>query len=185
MSLPSEEWKDIPGWEGRYQVSDHGNVRSLRTLVSGEVTERLLTPRPLPKGHLRVSLCKEGVCRDFPIHALVLEAFVGPRPEGAVTCHWDDDPTNNQLNNLRWGTASENLFDRVRNGRHTWAEADACIRGHKFAGPNLYRTGGQRVCRACRYGRRKAASEGGPVEVYADYYYKELYVTTSSELEPS
>lgn len=173
---PIEEWRDIPGWEDRYQVSDHGRVRSTRTLTDGIVTERILKQRPLPKGgHLRVALCKGGVCKDYRVHNLVLMAFVGPWPEGHVCCHWDDDPTNNHLSNLRWGTISDNANDRVRNGNHNFANAIACPYGHPYAGDNLrIAPNGQRVCRSCAYGRHRKHRHGDdPVET-ANYYFKEF-----------
>ena len=172
---PTEEWRDIPGWEDRYQVSNLGRVRSIRTLVDGTVTERILKQRPLPKGHLRVALCKDGVCSDYRVHNLVLLAFVGPRPDGCVGCHWDDDPTNNHLSNLRWGTHTENHLDRVRNGIHPGANKTECPYGHPYAGENLrIAPNGQRVCRSCAYGRHRKHRHGDdPVEM-ANYYFKEF-----------
>lgn len=55
--------------------------------------------------------------QTFLVHRLVLEAFVGPCPEGMMACHADDNPTNNNLSNLRWGTIHDNLADAYRNGR--------------------------------------------------------------------
>jgi hypothetical protein len=54
--------------------------------------------------------------RPRTVHQLVLEAFVGPKPEGFECCHADDDPTNNRLENLRWDTQCANAADRIRNG---------------------------------------------------------------------
>ena len=119
-----EQWRDIPGYEGRYQVSDLGRVRSLdhrvRLVVKGVETTRLspgriLKPGPARSGHLTVAL---GRGNSKQVHALVLLAFVGPYPEGMEVLHGDDDPTNNRLNNLRYGTRSENLRQCVAHGRH-------------------------------------------------------------------
>lgn len=171
----AESWKDIPGWEGRYQISDHGRVKSIRTLVNGTATERMLQQRPGKKGHLRVALCREGVCTDYRVHCLVLEAFVGPRPEGHVGCHWDDNPENNHLGNLRWGSDSDNLNDRVRNGKHHNANQTHCKHGHEFSGKNLaIRPDGARACRACRHGRSRKHRYGDDPIQTAHKYYKEV-----------
>jgi hypothetical protein len=109
----TENWKAVPGYEGLYEVSDLGRVRSLprNVFVSGvrgcyskHVKGRMLAPQRHNGGYRQVSLCG----RLRLIHALVLEAFVGPRPAGAVAMHADDDRTNNAVSNLAWGTSAEN-----------------------------------------------------------------------------
>lgn len=111
----TENWKDIPGFEGRYQVSDLGRVRSLprrvRLVAHGIETSRLATgkllrPGPTRSGHLTVAV---GRGNSRLVHQLVLEAFVGPRPEGMEVLHLNHQPTDNRLANLRYGTRSENL----------------------------------------------------------------------------
>lgn len=110
-----EQWKDIPGYEGRYQVSDQGRVRSLdrfvRLVAHGVETKRLargkvLRPAPSPSGHLCVSL---GRGSTKQVHALVALAFIGPRPENHEVLHLDHNPANNALTNLRYGTRAENV----------------------------------------------------------------------------
>lgn len=96
------EWRDIAGFEGRYLVSDEGDVWSIR---SG----RVLRPGRKSSGHLSVALGK-GNSRD--IHVLVLETFVCPRPSGAVGRHLDGDPGNNKLHNLEWSTYRVNGQDK-------------------------------------------------------------------------
>ena len=182
-----ESFKDIPGWGGRYRVSDQGAVVSIRWVESRqEYTQRALCPRPVPSGHLRVALCRDGVCQDRSIHSLVLESFVGPRPEGAVVCHWNDIPSDNRLENLRWGTPTDNLNDCVRNGRHASASKEMCKRGHMLAGSNLYQATKQRVCRSCRRARLNVyrGSELS-LQVLSDKFYKEYEFLDiqSSQLE--
>lgn len=100
------------------------------------------------------------------VHRLVLEAFVGPCPEGMEGCHGDGDPTNNSLGNLRWDTATSNQLDKVRHGTHHNAAKEACIHGHPFDSGNTYiRSDGKRQCRTCTLrrqheyqNRKKAAS---------------------------
>jgi hypothetical protein len=110
-----EQWKDVPGYEGRYQVSDLGRVRSLdhrvRLVCHGVETTRLspgrlLKPGRSRSGHVSVAI---GKGNSRLVHQLVLEAFVGPRPKGAESLHLNHDPKDNRLSNLRYGTRSENL----------------------------------------------------------------------------
>jgi hypothetical protein len=103
-------WKPVLGFEGFYEVSNQGQVRNART-------GRVLRPGPSNFGHLSVVL---GRGNTRMVHALVLEAFVGPRPKGKESCHFDGNPANNRLENLRWGTRSENNLDAVRHG--TWGD---------------------------------------------------------------
>jgi len=110
-----ETWRNVPGHEGRYQVSDEGRVRSIphrvRVVVRGrEATRlspgRLLRPGAQKSGHLSVAIGK-GNSRQ--VHQLVLEAFVGPRPAGHEVLHLNHTPSDNRLANLAYGTRSENL----------------------------------------------------------------------------
>ena len=120
-----EEWRDVPGYEGLYEVSDQGRVRSLsRRLVfrNGKqrgrvIPTKLLKPRPhRSSGHLYVGLSKGGKKTWF-VHTLVLIAFVGPRSEGMECCHFPDrDPTNNYLDNLSWGTMADNNRHAIIHG---------------------------------------------------------------------
>lgn len=113
-----EVWKDIPGYEGRYQASTHGQIRSLpreefrKDGHGGYATwfykGRVLSARQKESGHLNVSL---GARNTKKVHRLVLETFVGPCPAGLECLHADGDPTNNRLDNLRWGTRLDNRAD--------------------------------------------------------------------------
>ncbi len=152
-----EQWRPIPGWEGLYQVSDHGRVRSLRT---GKILKAGMNRR-----HRHVALCSGGG-KSFRVHRLVMEAFVGPLPEGMEVRHLDDDPDNNRLSNLVYGTRSENMLDRVRNGTHHHAIKTRCPKGHEYSPSNtIIQTHGGRKCRQCKrdenraYMRAKRAKE--------------------------
>ena len=133
--MMSETWRAVIGYEGLYEVSDHGRVRSLdrvqtycridqysgRNLtVVRKHRGRMLRPGRMPRGHLSVALGKgNSIC----VHVLVLEAFVGPCPPNHECCHDDDVPDHNVLSNLRWGTRSDNLHDAIRNGRRKYGRA--------------------------------------------------------------
>lgn len=108
MVLNDEQWAPVPG-DWRYQVSSRGRVRSY---VRGR--PRILAPKRHPSGHVYAYVGG----RNRKVHQLVLEAFVGPRPDGAVTRHLNDIPDDNRVENLVWGTPRENVRDAVRNGKH-------------------------------------------------------------------
>lgn len=119
-----EIWKDIPGWEGLYQVSNLGRVKSLPKIRRNgtgliQLKERILRPGKCPTGHLNVNLHLPGKARSIQIHRLVLLAFVGPCPPG-MECrhHPDPDPSNNRLDNLSWGTKKDQYKDRIVDGTH-------------------------------------------------------------------
>ena len=148
-----EIWKPVVGYEGTYEVSNRGRVRSIdRINYRGVKLKGVeLTQFRTPHGYVRVGLCKFGKTRTTLVHPLVLEAFVGPRPEGSDCRHLNDKPDDNRVENLAWGSRSQNQYDSVRNGSHINARKVRCIRGHEFAGGNLYiapKTG-KRQCKRC------------------------------------
>jgi hypothetical protein len=122
-----ERWRDVVGYDGWYQVSDMGRARSVDRVIHRRdgvvrfVRGQLLAPFPYSgkadRRYLCVRLIRDGVRATRPVHQLVLEAFVGPRPDGTLGCHWDDDHENNDLSNLRWCTPLANARDRARNCR--------------------------------------------------------------------
>lgn len=118
---------------------------------------KILSPRKAQSGHLFVALRADDVRTSWAVHVLVLTAFVGPRPEGLFGCHWDDNPANNHLENLRWGTRSENVKDSVRNGAHAMANRTHCPQGHPYSPENTYRyPQGRRACNECRRAYRES-----------------------------
>jgi hypothetical protein len=106
-----EVWQPIKGYEGLYEVSDQGRVRSLR---SG----RVLSNRPSKHlGYVLYTLQWRGQVKACYGHTLVLEAFVGPRPEGDYqACHSNGDRADNRLVNVRWGTRADNRRDSEAHG---------------------------------------------------------------------
>lgn len=153
----TERWKPAPGWEGYYEVSDHGRVRSIGrtvTYVDGRVRAfpgREIGMHPDSRGHMQARLAKEGRKHPVAVHKLVLTAFVGPAPDGFECCHHDDDKTNNHLSNLRWDTRSANLYDRIRNRRHHNANKTHCPRGHAYDLFYITRKGHRnRQCSICK-----------------------------------
>jgi hypothetical protein len=150
----TEEWRAIPGYEGTHEVSSLGRVRALARIDAAghRRREKVLGQRTISRsGHQAVVLYRGAERRDALVHHLVLAAFVGARPDGLEGCHYDDDPTNNNLRNLRWDTRSANQLDSVRNGTHHWASRTHCAHGHEFSPENTYRyPSGGRSCITCR-----------------------------------
>lgn len=138
----TEIWKPAVGYEGQYEVSIKGNVRSVDRVVlcCGEVKGQYLSrkkgrnlrPGRMPSGHLSVALGKgNSVC----VHSLVLTTFIGEAPPKHECLHINGDPADNRLENLRWGTRSENIFDAIRHGvvRRKFTEADVRAIREKLA----------------------------------------------------
>src|SRR5699024_7093441 len=98
----SEVWKDITGYEGYYQVSDEGNIRSVdRVDLRGRKRDGItLKPRYDKDGYLRVTLYKNGKGKNKSVHRLVLETFVPNLNNYPDANHRDEDKTNNELSNL-------------------------------------------------------------------------------------
>lgn len=172
QSTEPEVWKPVADYEGLYEVSDHGRIRSLtrssRTAYGAMRTLPgvVLKLNVLPTGHLQVAMSREGVSRKFKVHRVVAIAFIGEPPHGTECCHNDGNPANNHVSNLRWGTRSENAHDRVRHGAHAMSNKTHCPQGHEYTDENTRRIPSRpnaRYCRACQrvhgreYMRRKRA----------------------------
>lgn len=158
--MPEEEWRAIPGWEGLYEVSSDGRVRSLpySTPTRGTQRGRMLKAAPDTRGYPAVHLCDNGTelrrHRLVRVHILVALAFIGPRQDGMEVRHLDDVKTNNNLDNLAYGTHAENMADSMRNGTHVALvklSATHCKVGHEYTPDNLrvLSNGKTRSCRTC------------------------------------
>lgn len=166
MNDEAERWLPVPGYEGVYEVSSLGRVRSLPREVDDGRTRRrrlkgkILTLSTQTSGYLQVRLQAAGQHSAPLVHRLVLEAFVGPAPSGAEACHQNGNPHDNRVENLRWDTRRENVADAIRHGTHRGSRTH-CPRGHAYEGANvLVRADGSRACRACARLLRQAKSRG-------------------------
>lgn len=122
-----EKWLPVKGFEGLYEVSNLGRVRSLRARIFVPASRRnaahyrtragkILKARTA-NGYLDVCLYSvDSEPTDKRVHELVLTAFVGPRPDGAQACHGGGNKANCELGNLRWDTPKANNADKVRHG---------------------------------------------------------------------
>lgn len=118
MKEAIEIWKDIKGFEGLYQVSNLGRVKSLERIdaLGHRLKEKILKPK-LTRGYYEVGLFKNSIRKMYLVHRLVWEAFNGQIPEGLQVNHINEVKTDNRLSNLNLMTAKENANWGSRNER--------------------------------------------------------------------
>lgn len=171
----NEIWKDIPDFEGKYQASNFGRIKSLNYNRTGK--EQLLKFCINNHGYLFVRLFKNGKVKNYLIHRLVWIAFHGAIPEGMQINHIDEDKTNNRLDNLElmtckennnWGTANERRrktqtnrkdlskpvfqYDKQGNLIKGWCSAKEVERQLGFSQDN--------ICRCCTGNRNRKSAYG-------------------------
>ena len=130
-----ENWKAIAGYEGLYEVSDQGRVKSLGNNKSR--TEKILKPQKNTHGYLQVNLCKDGHTKQTLVHRLVAETFI-PNPNNLVTVnHKDEVKTNNIVSNLEWMSQKDNINYGTRNKRAGEALSKQVKMFDKFTGELL------------------------------------------------
>lgn len=169
-----EIWKPVPSLRGLYEVSSIGGFRrGGRVLYQGTSNS----------GYQQVYSSVDGVRGYHLVHRLVLEAFVGPCPEGMEACHNNGDRSDNRLENLRWDTHENNTSERAIHGTCHFARRDLCPRGHPLSDPEnnasepRKKALGWRKCKAC-------ARADAMIRMYPDlrrhyqevsnYYYENL-----------
>ena len=114
--MDNEIWKDIVGYEGLYQVSNMGRVKSLNYNHTGK--EKLLSPLKDSGGYLRANLCKNGKPKMYKVHRLVLMTFSPVENMDKLDInHIDENKLNNNLSNLEWCDRSYNINHGTRNKR--------------------------------------------------------------------
>ena len=123
-----EEWRPVVGYEGLYEVSSFGQVRSVDRVVTINYREgqpggkmrryksRIKKQSQDPRGYTYVHLSKNNKAKNGYVHSLVAEAFIGPRPEGMHVCHGPAGPGCPAIWNVSYGTPEDNHKDRVRDG---------------------------------------------------------------------
>ena len=127
LALPYEVWRDVKDYEGLYQVSNMGNVKSLDRVVIYNTSKKhiykskLIKPSVV-KGYLRISLSKENIIKNIVIHRLVAQAFI-PNPNNLPQVdHINTNTTDNRMENLRWVTSKENHNNPLTKEHHSKAQ---------------------------------------------------------------
>lgn len=174
LSVPSqhtegaEEWREVPGYGGRYFASSEGRIR-------GPLGIRAQADHG---PYVHVTIRRNGRAEARLVHHLVLEAFVGPRPEGLQCRHLNGRHRDNRRENLRWGTPTENQLDRIEHGTMPQVLREVCPMGHPLIEGNLIPTllrRGHRACLSCNRARAFARGRRIPItKALADEYYSRL-----------
>ena len=117
--MKNEEWRDVVGYEGLYQVSDQGRVKSLarKDCLGRTVKERILKPGVVSSGYLMISLCTGGKQKMFSVHRLVCQAFHENPDNKPQVNHINEIKTDNRACNLEWCTCTQNINHGSRNER--------------------------------------------------------------------
>ena len=148
----NEDWKDIKGYEGLYQVSNHGRVKSLDRVVPlansfKRIKGKILKGNIGSGGYYLVSLSKNNIRPSLSVHQLVMEAFVGERPtthnKRWVIDHEDANKLNNHISNLRYVTNRENV-SRAISGKTS-----------KYMGVHLSSTGNRWIATIGIHGKNR------------------------------
>lgn len=159
----TEEWVPVKGWEGFFEVSDLGRVRSLdrETVRSDGRTYRLKgrvkKTGVNSQGYPQVRLSNPDKREVRTVHTLVAEHFCGGRESGMEVCHWNGVKTDCRASNLRWGTRSDNALDKQRHGVDPNLNKTHCPYGHLYSEENTYvwKGDGRRRCRICIANKKK------------------------------
>lgn len=121
--MQDEIWIDIPNYEGIYQVSNFGKIKSLPREYKNQYggtgkfsKERIMKPSDNRVGYLCLSLCKGGKIKYHYIHHLVLNSFVEKPFNNAQCNHKNGNKHDNKLENLEWCSPSENINHAYKNG---------------------------------------------------------------------
>jgi len=112
-----EIWKPIVNYEGLYEISNYGRIKSFYKYKG--TSERILESTKNKNGYIKVALYKNHGAKQHYIHRLVLETFIGPCPKNMEVCHGDGSRDNNFIGNLRYDTYSNNDLDKRRHGTTT------------------------------------------------------------------
>jgi len=156
MQKAPEHWRSVPEWEGLYEVSDLGRVRSLpRPTKTGMRGGRVLSAGRAADGRTGINLCRDGKQVPRHIYVLVAAAFLGPRPPGLVLCHGPGGNGDDSLANIRYDTQASNIRDSIEAGTYRCGNGvKTCC--PKCGGDYSFWKNGRRYCNPCRLANIRA-----------------------------
>lgn len=154
---PEEEWRPIRGWEGFYEVSSLGRVRSLDRVTPNPLTGgtsrikgRVLKPKANRGGYLVVGLARSQKVQTKTIHRLVAIEFIENPCDFPLVLHGPEGKLHNSVSNLRWGTNSDNMYDKRRDGTDHMLNRTHCSNGHEYTPESTSFDDGSRRCKICQ-----------------------------------
>lgn len=126
-----EVWKDVVGYEGLYQISDTGKIKSIQRRYgnyNGMRRERIMKQRPDSRNYINITLCKNGKHKSHWVHRLVAQAFIPNLDNKHCINHIDNNPSNNSIENLEWCTHKENSQHSAIQGRINRGEKNGSVK---------------------------------------------------------
>lgn len=161
------KWHEIPGLGGMYFASRGGEIYSA-------YTDKVLKQPVGRSGYPQISTYVNGARRTRPVHLLVARTFLGPAPEGMEARHLNGNRLDPRLENLRYGTKSENMQDKRTHGTNYELNKEQCPIGHMLIEPNLVKRKirADRDCLSCNRTRALARHHGedfDPEKAHARY----------------
>ena len=138
MTFNQEKWMPIVGWDGLYEISSAGRVRSNKRVGETSFGKRAyggneVKPLSRPNGYMVVNLTKSGMRKQILVHRAVLEAFLGACPTGFQACHNNGIRSDNRLENLRWDSVSNNHADKELHGTSQKGESNPAAKLNESA----------------------------------------------------
>lgn len=124
MIQEQEIWVPVLGYEGRYEVSNLGRIKSFYHCDKKLITPKIKAIQTNPNGYKTITLSVNRRVKGFMVSRLVLAAFDKPMPSTIDCRHLDGDKSNNKLNNLKWGTRKENEADKLLHGTRPLGETN-------------------------------------------------------------
>ena len=160
-----ETWKDIKGYEGLYQVSNLGKIKSLKKEVnfySGlykevkkrKYKERIINLKKTNRGYTNITLYKNGIRKHFNVHRLVADTFILNPNNLSEVNHKDGNKENNSINNLEWVTNMENMQHAIRNN------LTRKVHGEEVGGVKLTERDVLQICELLKSGTDSLAQIG-------------------------
>ena len=172
--MEKEIWKDIPGYEGIYQISNNGKIKSIPHVIKANQNGGMRVTKEYVKttyvgwhGYVWVSLCKNGKSKTYSIHRLVALTFIENPNKFPAVNHIDGNKENNCIENLEWCTIHENQMHASKNGLLPKSKKVMCMETGK-----IYQSGGEAERDTGICGRNIRSACSGKYKTAGGYHWK-------------